>query len=91
MKEKDMKTLEEIQAEQKLGTVYATEDFIEEVKKGKFIVYFGEGYFHDGEKETTVNIWDCGGRFEFEFSKQYPYVCWYNKKEWFKKHGWEIN
>ena len=80
-----MKTIEEVKAEiaKKYGgvfaddvddIVYTTAEFIEDVKRGSFNSFDGDGYFHDGEKETDISVWN-----RLVNSSDYPYVCWYNK------------
>ena len=67
-----IKTLEEIQNEMEFGDIYTTEEF----KKyaDDFMECDGVGYYHDGQKETRISVWDSS-----EIDMSYPYVCWYNK------------
>ena len=74
-----MKTLEQVQKEENIGRVYATEDFKKSCKSGFFIPYDGCGHFHDGEKDTDVSVWDCCGRFNWREGSKYPYVIWFNR------------
>lgn len=39
--------------------------------------YDGIGYFHDGEKETNISVFDDS--LTYGDVKDFPYVCWYNK------------
>lgn len=76
-----MKTIEQIQEETRVGDVFTLEEFMEVVERGSINDYDGFGYFHNGEKETDINvfsnIWD---KFEVDdMLKRYPYVIWYNK------------
>ena len=71
-----MKTLEEVQAEC-FGDVFTLEKFMEYLDNGYFISYDGNGYFHDGEKETDISVWDP--TLTWDDVKNYPYVTWYNR------------
>lgn len=71
-----MKTFEQVEQETKWGDVFTSADFKKEAEKGNFIPYDGNGYFHDGEKETDYCIWCVEDEAEFD---KYPYVIWYNK------------
>lgn len=62
-----MKTKEQVQNETD-GVV------IESSKFSGFNTFDGEGYYHDGEIETDICVWD-----DLSLLKKYPYVCWYNK------------
>lgn len=72
-----MKTVTQIQNELSYSDVYSIDDFRENVKHGSFNLYDGDGYLHDGEEETDINVWDID-IFEEQYNR-YPYVCWYNK------------
>lgn len=72
-----MKTKEAIAKEIKFGDVFSSVEFLDRVKHGSFNEYDGEGYFHDGEYETELSVWDR--RVTEETFDEYPYVCWYNK------------
>ena len=76
-----MKSKEQVQKEGLVakcgGTVYTTEEFFECVKAGGFIPYDGDGFFHNGQKETNRSVWATDLSL-IELIK-YPYVCWYNK------------
>ena len=73
-----MKTKEQIRKEIEFGVVYTLEEFIELNENGSIIPYDGNGYFHDGEKETNISVWNMSLTPEDVWGK-YPYVCWYNK------------
>ena len=71
-----MKTKEQIAKE--LDTdVFTLEEFIDALDEGMFIRYDGNGYFHDGENETDISVWN--ETVTWDDIKDYPYVCWYNK------------
>lgn len=75
-----MKTKKEIAAEHEIlseDEIYTREEFEELVDCGAFIPYDGIGYFHDGEDETEVSVWD--ETLTPEDVEKYPYVCWYNR------------
>lgn len=76
-----MKTKEQVQSEGMVakcgGAVFTFEEFFQKVKDGSLLPYDGDGYFHDGEKETQLSVW--GKFFSLLDLKKYPYVCWYNK------------
>lgn len=75
-----MKTKKEIAAEHEIlseDEIYTREEFEELVNCGAFISYDGIGYFHDGENETEVSVWD--ETLTPEDVEKYPYVCWYNR------------
>ncbi len=76
-----MKTIEQIQKETKVGDVFTLKEFMEVVERGSINDYDGFGYFHDGEKETDINVFsDIWYEFEVDdVLKMYPYVIWYNK------------
>lgn len=73
-----MKTKKEIEKE--IGfkdVVFDSKEWLELAKCNCFNAYDGEGYFHDGEHETELSVFDRSVT-EETFNK-YPYVCWYNK------------
>lgn len=72
-----MKTIEEIRKEDPYIWVMTTKEFCQSVMSGLFNSFDGDGYFHDGEKETNVSVWDRS--LTWDDIKKYPYVCWYNK------------
>lgn len=74
-----MKTKEQVQAEEKIGDVFISDEFTEEVNDGCFMPYDGFGYFHDGENETEVGVFDGDGYYRYDAAKQYPYVIWFNR------------
>lgn len=67
------KTKEQVQQECKYGDVFTTEEFWMHVEYGSFNEYDGTGYYHDGENETDLSVWNYPNK------KGMPYVCWYNK------------
>lgn len=72
-----MKTVEEIEEENGFRGVFESKNFLAYVQKGLFNEYDGGGYFHDGENETELSVFDRSVT-EVTFD-EYPYVCWYNK------------
>lgn len=74
-----MKTKEQIQAEEKIGDVFTTNEFTEFINKGCFNSYDGGGVFHDGNNETSISVWDNDGEYQYGIANQYPYVMWFNK------------
>lgn len=72
-----MKTKEEIQKKIRFGDVFESKRFLECVDSGSFNEYDGEGYFHDGEYETDLSVWDWD--VTRDTFNEYPYVVWYNK------------
>lgn len=72
-----MKTIEEVKTECEYGEVMTTKEFYQEVANGFYNSFDGCGRFHDGEKETNINVWDRS--LTWDDIKKYPYVCWYNK------------
>lgn len=71
-----MKTLEQVKAEE-FADVFTLNEFIEMLDEGYIIDYDGIGYFHDGETETNISVWD--NTLTWDDVKNFPYVCWYNK------------
>lgn len=74
-----MKTKQQIKRDMKYGSVYKSSEFRGYVKDGLIIDYDGHGYFHDGENETEVSVFNEYGTFRQKESKKYPYVCWYGR------------
>lgn len=72
-----MKTKEEIEEENGFRGVFESKNFLAYAQKGLFNEYDGEGYFHDGENETDLCVWDS--KVTKETFDEYPYVCWYNQ------------
>lgn len=77
----NIKTIEQIREETKVGDVFTLKEFMEVVERGCINDYDGFGYFHDGDKETDINVFgDIWYKFEVDdVLKRYPYVIWYNK------------
>jgi hypothetical protein len=71
-----MKTKEQIQAET-FGEVFTISEWIDACDQDLFNRYDGHGYFHNGEHETTISVWDMA--ITWEDIKDYPYIIWYNK------------
>ena len=72
-----MKTLEQVKVEQKFGDVFTLNEFIDYLEEDRFNRYDGIGYFHDGENETDISVWN--DTLTWDDVKNFPYVCWYNK------------
>lgn len=72
-----MKTIEEVQNKNDICDVLTLEDFKNYVDNRLFTDYDGVGYLHNGNKETSISVWDVN-LFDEKYDK-YPYVCWYNK------------
>lgn len=72
-----MKTIEEIRKEDPYIWVMTTKEFCQSVMSGLFNSFDGDGYFHDGEKETNISVWNRS--LTWDDIKKYPYVCWYNE------------
>lgn len=72
-----MKTLVEVQAEEKYADVFTLDEFIEMMDSGSITSCDGCGYFHDGEKRTECEVYD--DTLTWNDVKDYPYVVWCNK------------
>lgn len=72
-----MKSLEQVKLEQGYGEVFTLEEFITFLENGCIISYDGIGYFHDGENETEISVWN--DNLTWDDVKDFPYVCWYNR------------
>lgn len=72
-----MKTKEQIQKETTQGYVFTSQDFWGCLLSWSFNEYDGNGYFHDGEAETALSVWD--DEVNVDTFKEYPYVVWYNR------------
>ena len=72
-----MKTIEQVKKEIKFGSVFTLEEFADLVCANCINEYDGIGYFHDGEKETNIYVFNPN--LTIEEMKQYSYICWYNK------------
>ena len=72
-----MKTIEKVQNENDISDVLTLEDFRNYVDNGFCTDDDGVGYLHDGNKETSISVWNIN-IFNEKYDK-YPYVCWYNK------------
>lgn len=53
------------------------EEFCQKIANGYINSFDGGGYFHDGEIETDISVWDRS--LTWDDVKEYPYICWYNK------------
>lgn len=71
-----MKTIKQVQTDC-IGDVLTFEEFVQCVNDGALTSWDGFGFFHDGEKETEVWVFDKN--LTWDDIKDYPYVCWYNK------------
>ena len=71
-----MKTLDQVKTEC-IGEVYTLDDFSDLIDAGCINSYDGEGYFHNGEEETSISVF--APFITWESIKDFPYVCWYNK------------
>lgn len=72
-----MKTLEQVKVEQEFGEVFTVNEFAELYHEGYINEYDGIGYFHDGENQTKISVWDKN--LTLDKIQNFPYVCWYNK------------
>ena len=70
-------TKEEIQKNTH-GDVYTIDEFLNLTDDGVIIPYDGNGYFHDGEKETRISVWNEEITYD-EVIAKYPYIVWYNR------------
>lgn len=59
------------------GDVYTIKEFRKMVIDGTVSTYDGFGYFHDGEKEVDLSVWD--ENLTAEDIEKYKFVIWYNK------------
>lgn len=71
-----MKTIQQVKTEE-FADIFTLKEFINMINEGYIIDYDGVGYFHDGEKETKISVWD--DTLTWDDVKDFPYVCWYNK------------
>jgi hypothetical protein len=60
------------------GEVYTLKEFCELCEWAMITSYDGHGYFHDGEKETDIDVFNHDLSADEVWNK-YKYVCWYNK------------
>lgn len=72
-----MKTIEQVKQETEYGNVYTLEEFEKFLDDNAINRNDGIGYFHDGEKETEISVFDDS--LTYDDVKDFPYVCWYNK------------
>lgn len=70
-----MKSIQQLRSDYIHGDVYSVNDFVQMIIDHRVSPHTGNGFFHDGEKETNVSVWDEGICLE-DFSN-YKYVCWY--------------
>lgn len=71
-----MKTKEQVQAEE-YGHVFTLDEFFDKIESGCISPYDGYGYFHDGQNETNICVWDDS--ISLDDIEDMPYVIWYNK------------
>lgn len=55
------------------GDCYRIKDFMEEVHRGMFTPYDGDGYFYDGDGNQVGNVWDS------YIPENAEFVLWFNK------------
>ena len=72
-----MKTKKQIISEIEFGDVYTSAQFLHAVEDDSFNSFDGIGFFHDGDKETDLCVWDR--KVTKETFLKYPFVIWYNK------------
>lgn len=72
-----MKTIEQVKQEIGFGSVYTLEEFEEMLDANAINQNDGIGYFHNGETETDISVFDDS--LTYDDVKDFPYVCWYNK------------
>ena len=72
-----MKTLSEVQAEERYADFFTLEQFCELLDSGSITSRDGWGYFHDGEKRTKYEVFD--DTLTWDDVKDFPYVVWVNK------------
>lgn len=58
-----------------VNNVFTGKEFVAAVKQGIINTMNGTGYYHDGEKETDIEVFAD----ELYSIGKYPYVCWYSK------------
>lgn len=78
-----MKSKEQFASENDIlsvADIYTLSEFIDILDEGGINRNDGEGYFHDGNNETGISVWD--DNLTWDNVKDYPYICWYNK--WWK-------
>ena len=72
----DFKDLDRIRKE--CGAdIFTLDAFCEAIENDMFNRHDGIGYFHNGEKETDISVWN--NDLSYDDVRNYPYVCWYNK------------
>ncbi len=71
-----MKTKQEVQ-NKCFGYVFTLKEFETEIENNFINSYDGIGYFHDGENEIDISVWNKS--LTWEDVKDFPYICWYNK------------
>ena len=72
-----MKTKEQIKKEEGCSDVFTLDEFGDAVDCGGINSNDGIGYFHDGNNETRITVWN--DKLTWDDVKGYPYICWYNK------------
>lgn len=75
-----MKTKEQIARETDIldiNDIFTLDEFEDAIDCGGINCNDGEGYFHDGENETEISVWNP--KLTWDDVKDFPYVCWYNK------------
>ena len=74
-----MKTKEQIAKELDISVedIFTPKEFLIICDCGSIMASDGHGYFHDGEKELNISVWN--NTLTWEDVQKYPYICWYNK------------
>ncbi len=72
-----MMTKEEVQNENMIADVYTIDEFIELLDMGAIDPYNldAQGYYHDGEHETTISVW-LNRSDILDHKEKYPYILW---------------
>ena len=71
---KPIKNIKQVKAENPYADVMTLDEFC----NYNFSSYDGHGYFHDGDKETEVSVWNDELTYD-DVRSRFPYICWYNK------------
>ena len=71
---KPIKNIKQVKAENPYADVMTLDEFCNYA----FSSYDGHGYFHDGDKETEVSVWNDELTYD-DVRSRFPYICWYNK------------
>lgn len=74
---KIIKPISQVRQEIPEADVYTVNEFSDLIDCGGIGNYDGQGYFHNGENETVLSVWD--DTISWEQVKNFPYICWYNR------------